>query len=113
MFARLLIPGLIGGIAGAYLLSNIDGSVIKPFVLAYLISIGLWLIWRGLMFPPLHRRPKLVEPLGLVGGFLDASGGGGWGPIVTSNLLIQGANPRRSEEHTSELTSLMSTSYAV
>src|SRR3546814_9987828 len=44
MFARLLIPGLIGGIAGAYLLSNIDGSVIKPFVLAYLISIGLWLI---------------------------------------------------------------------
>src|SRR3546814_5046114 len=63
----------IGGIAGAYLLSNIDGSVIKPFVLAYLISIGLWLIWRGLMFPPLPRRPKLVEPLGLVGGFVDAS----------------------------------------
>src|SRR3546814_10204960 len=58
------------------------------------MSIGVWLIWRGLMFPPLHRRPKLVEPLGLVGGFLDASGGGGWGPIVTSNLLIQGANPR-------------------
>src|SRR3546814_1857896 len=122
MFARLLIPVLIGGIAGAYLLSNIDGSVIKPFVLAYLISIGLWLIWRGLMFPPLHRRPKLVEPLGLVGGFLDASGGGGWGPIVTSNLLIQGANPRitigtvsavRSEEHTSELQSLMRLSYAV
>src|SRR3546814_18456521 len=76
MFARLLIPGLIGGIAGAYLLLNIDGSVIKPFVLAYLISIGLWLIWRGLMFPPLHRRLKLVEPRGIVGGLLDASGGG-------------------------------------
>src|SRR3546814_596548 len=101
MFARLLIPGLIGGIAGAYLLSNIDGSVIKPFVLAYLISIGLWLIWRGLMFPPLHRRPKLVEPLGLVGGFLYASGGGGWGQIV------------RSEEHTSELQSLIRNSYDV
>lgn len=94
MFARLLIPGLIGGVSGAYLLSNIDGSVIKPFILAYLISIGLWLIWRGIFFPPHHKRPKLVEPLGLIGGFMDASGGGGWGPIVTSNLLIQGANPR-------------------
>ena len=94
MFFRLLVPGLIGGVSGAYLLSNIDGSVVKPFILAYLISIGLWLIWRGVFFPPHHKRPKLVEPLGLVGGFLDASGGGGWGPIVTSNLLIQGANPR-------------------
>ena len=94
MFFRLLVPGLIGGVSGAYLLSNIDGSVVKPFILAYLIFIGLWLIWRGVFFPPHHKRPKLVEPLGLVGGFLDASGGGGWGPIVTSNLLIQGANPR-------------------
>ncbi|MGE9115873.1 TSUP family transporter, partial [Escherichia coli] len=40
-------------------------------------------------------RPKLVEPLGLVGGFLDAAGGGGWGPVVTSNLLVQGMQPRR------------------
>lgn len=94
MFARLLIPGLIGGVSGAYLLSNIDGSLIKPYILAYLVSIGLWLIWRGIVYPPQHRRPKLVEPLGLVGGFLDASGGGGWGPIVTSNLLIQGSHPR-------------------
>jgi len=43
---------------------------------------------------PNVREPKIVEPLGLIGGFLDAAGGGGWGPVVTSNLLAQGAAPR-------------------
>ena len=43
---------------------------------------------------PEHKDPRVVAPLGLVGGFLDAAGGGGWGPVVTSNLLVQGANPR-------------------
>jgi uncharacterized membrane protein YfcA len=43
-----------------------------------------------------ERRPRIVEPLGLAGGFLDASGGGGWGAIVTSNLLVQGSNPRKT-----------------
>lgn len=92
---RLLIPGVIGGVAGALLLSNIDGAVIKPFVLVYLAGTGLWLLIRGILYPPKMLRPKVVEPLGLVGGFLDAAGGGGWGPVVTSNLLIQGAEPRK------------------
>jgi uncharacterized membrane protein YfcA len=43
----------------------------------------------------IEKRPRVIAPLGLVGGFLTAAGGGGWGPIVTSNLLIQGANPRK------------------
>jgi hypothetical protein len=43
-----------------------------------------------------ERQPKVVSPLALFGGFLDASGGGGWGPIVTSNLLVQGSNPRKT-----------------
>jgi uncharacterized protein len=95
LFLRLLIPGVIGGIIGASLLARIDGEFIKPFVLAYLIAIGLWLLWRGFFYPPKVQRPTVVEPLGLVGGFLDAMGGGGWGPVVTSNLLIQGAEPRK------------------
>ena len=95
LFVKLLVPGMIGGAAGAYLLSNIDGQVIKPFILVYLAMIGLYLLIRGLLYPPTHQRPKVVEPLGLVGGFLDAIGGGGWGPIVTSNLLVQGAEPRK------------------
>jgi uncharacterized membrane protein YfcA len=94
LFRRLVIPGMIGGALGAYVLSNVNASVAKPFVMAYLASIGLYLLyraWRGKVEP---REPKIIEPLGLVGGFLDAAGGGGWGPVVTSNLLVQGASPR-------------------
>lgn len=95
IFFRLLIPGVIGGVTGAYLLSNIDASVVKPFVLAYLALVGLWLLWRGFDHDPQIKDPKVIGPLGLVGGFLDAAGGGGWGPVVTSNLLLQGAEPRK------------------
>jgi uncharacterized membrane protein YfcA len=95
LFFRLLIPGMIGGVLGAYVLSNVDAGVIKPFVLVYLTAIGLYLLVRGLLYPPKLREAKYVTPLGLFGGFLDAAGGGGWGPVVTSNLLIQGADPRK------------------
>ncbi len=95
LFLRLLIPGVIGGFSGAYLLSSLDAGAVKPFVLMYLTGIGVYLLWRGLMYPPKLKEAKLVAPLGLVGGFLDAAGGGGWGPVVTSNLLIQGADPRK------------------
>jgi uncharacterized membrane protein YfcA len=96
LFARLAVPGVIGGVLGACVLSNIDADVARPFVLAYLSSIGLYLIWRGLHYPPTHKPPRVIEPLGLAGGFLDAAGGGGWGPVVTGNLLVQGAEPRKT-----------------
>lgn len=96
LFFRLLVPGVIGGFTGAYLLSNIDAGVIKPFVLTYLAGIGIYLLVRGLFYPPKPREAKHVAPLGLVGGFLDAAGGGGWGPVVTSNLLVQGTDPRKT-----------------
>ncbi|QYJ07110.1 sulfite exporter TauE/SafE family protein [Qipengyuania flava] len=95
LFFRLLIPGVIGGLVGSYLLTAVDGDVIKPFVLIYLAAIGVWLLVRGLLYPPKLREAKHVAPLGLVGGFLDSAGGGGWGPVVTSNLLVQGAEPRK------------------
>ncbi|HEX4846940.1 MAG TPA: sulfite exporter TauE/SafE family protein [Novosphingobium sp.] len=95
LFFRLLVPGVIGGVLGAYLLTSLDASVVKPFVLLYLTSIGLYILARGLFYPPKIREARLVWPLGLFGGFLDAAGGGGWGPVVTSNLLVQGADPRK------------------
>lgn len=95
LFLKLVIPGVIGGVTGAYLLSSIDAAAVKPFVLLYLAGIGIYLLTRGLLYPPKLREAKHVAPLGLVGGFLDAAGGGGWGPVVTSNLLIQGADPRK------------------
>ena len=95
LFLRLLLPGVIGGVLGAYLLTSLDASVVKPFVLLYLTAIGLYILARGLFYPPKLKEARLIAPLGLVGGFLDAAGGGGWGPVVTSNLLIQGADPRK------------------
>ena len=94
LFLRIAVPGVIGGALGAYVLSNIHASTAKPFILAYLTGIGLYLLWRSRHYPPHERSPKIVEPLGLAGGFLDAAGGGGWGPVVTSNLLVQGSSPR-------------------
>jgi len=96
LFARLAIPGMIGGALGAYVLSQIHADAARPFVLGYLALIGIYLIWRAFHHPPQHKPPKVVAPLGLVGGFLDAAGGGGWGPVVTGNLLVQGAEPRRT-----------------
>ena len=96
LFFRIVVPGVIGGICGAYLLTQIEADVAKPFVLSYLTALGIYLFYRGIMHRHTERQPKVIAPLGLVGGFLDAAGGGGWGPIVTSNLLVQGSNPRKT-----------------
>jgi len=95
LFRRIVIPGVIGGVLGAYVLTEIPVGYARPIVLAYLTAIGLYLLWRGLRHAHQERKPRMVEPLGLIGGFLDAAGGGGWGPVVTSNLLVQGAHPRK------------------
>lgn len=94
LFSRLMVPGVIGGILGAYVLTHVDAGLARPFVLAYLGLLAVFLIWRGLRGAISNGPARHVAPLGLVGGFLDAAGGGGWGPIVTSNLLAQGAPPR-------------------
>jgi uncharacterized membrane protein YfcA len=95
LFRRIVIPGVIGGILGAYVLTEIPAEKARPLVLAYLALIGIYLLWRGIRHEHRERKPRIVEPLGLIGGFLDAAGGGGWGPVVTSNLLVQGAHPRK------------------
>ena len=96
LFFRIAIPGVVGGVLGAYVLTQIDASTAKPIVLGYLTALGLYLFYRGVMHRHTERTPRIVSPLGLLGGFLDAAGGGGWGGIVTSNLLVQGSNPRKT-----------------
>lgn len=91
----LCIAGAIGGVFGALLLVNVAGGAIRPFVFGYLGIMGLVILWRGLTLPQSRTIPgKFIAPLGTAGGFLDAIGGGGWGPVVTSSLIGAGAPPR-------------------
>jgi len=91
---RLLIPGVIGGAIGAYVLTEIPSTIIKPIVAGYLIIMGGIILWKAFrQVTPRELKTKLV-PLGLVGGFFDAIGGGGWGPVVTTTLVARGKEPR-------------------
>ena len=95
LFWRLAPFGVLGGCLGAYVLTSVDGGVVKPFVTTYLALVGAWLIVRSFRKIPSNPVPaRIVAPLGATGGFLDAAGGGGWGPIVTTGLLGAGGAPR-------------------
>lgn len=94
LIQKLLIPGIIGGISGALLLVYIPGDTIKPFVSAYLLIIGLLIIWRAYKKISEKEVTGKVTLLAGLGGFFDAVGGGGWGPIVTSVIVSRGHNPR-------------------
>jgi hypothetical protein len=94
LLKRLLVPGVIGGAIGAYILSELDGKMIKPFVSAYLIVMGLMILWKAFKEVRERKIRTKIIPLGLFGGFFDAIGGGGWGPIVTTTLVARGNNPR-------------------
>src|SRR6185436_13095115 len=59
LFARIAIPGVIGGALGAYVLTGIDATIARPLVLTYLAVIGFYLIWRGLHYPPEHKPAKV------------------------------------------------------
>lgn len=92
---HLLIPGVLGSIVGAYLLSDvIDGDAIKPFIAVYMIVLACIIIARALQKKIIKKKTKKLGVLATFGGFMDAVGGGGWGPIVTSTLLGRGRHPR-------------------
>lgn len=94
LLTKLLIPGVIGGIVGAYLLSQVDGEVIKPWISCYLLFMGILILYKAARKAMPEPKKTNVIPLGLFGGFVDAVGGGGWGPVVTSTLVAKGNSPR-------------------
>ncbi len=97
LFKRLLIPGVIGAVVGAYIITAIDGNAIKPFIAAYLLFMGLYVLRKAFKKITLKKEPpKYVAGLALTGGFVDAVGGGGWGPVVTTSLIGSGHDPRQT-----------------
>ncbi|HQY05315.1 MAG TPA: sulfite exporter TauE/SafE family protein [Lacunisphaera sp.] len=96
LFRRLLLPGVVGAIIGSYVLTAIPGDIIKPWVGGYLLLLGLYIIAKAFrQFEPKEVRTHLT-PLAFIGAMLDAMGGGGWGAIVTSNLLARGNDVRET-----------------
>jgi uncharacterized membrane protein YfcA len=95
LVARLGVAGVLGAVLGAWVLSNLDASVVRPFVAAYLLLVGLFILFRAWRMAPARDAPApWIGPIGFVAGFLDASGGGGWGPVATSTLIGSGHTPR-------------------
>jgi uncharacterized membrane protein YfcA len=97
LFRRLVIPGVLGGVLGAYILTALPSQVIKPFVALYLMLMGALILRRAFRSsgePAPSLAARFLLPLGALGGFFDAIGGGGWGPIVTSTLVARGNHPR-------------------
>ncbi|MGB9368664.1 MAG: sulfite exporter TauE/SafE family protein [Xanthobacteraceae bacterium] len=95
LVVRLGIAGVLGAVLGAWVLSNIDASAARPFIAVYLALVGIFILfkaWRGI--PARDAPTPWVGPIGFVAGFLDASGGGGWGPVATSTLIGSGHAPR-------------------
>jgi uncharacterized membrane protein YfcA len=98
LFKKIVIPGIFGGVIGVIFLTTIDGKLLKPFVTAYLLIMGIIILRKAFKVrkDKASHELKHVKTLAVGGGFLDAVGGGGWGPIVTSSLIGQGNNPRKT-----------------
>ena len=96
LFLSLVIPGIIGALIGTYVLTNVDGKVLKPYISTYLLVMGLYILSKAFRhFAVQHEiHLKKIIPLAVLGGFVDTTGGGGWGPVVTTSLVGAGHNPR-------------------
>lgn len=90
LFRRLVLPGMAGAAAGAYLLGSIDGEALKPWIAAYLLLMGLLILYRVWRRTRAPKPVRHLSALGFGGALLDAIGGGGWGPIVSGTLLARG-----------------------
>lgn len=90
---KLLIPGVFGSVLGAFLLSNVDGNLVKPVIALYLLIMGFVILRKARKSyhaAKFNRESRSLPVLAVSGGFADAVGGGGWGPIVNSTLLSKG-----------------------
>lgn len=102
---RLIVPGMVGAFIGACFLSNLPGDIIKPYIAIFLAGLGVYIFLRFLFVDSRQLNnisndqspsKKLLVPLGFVAGFIDSTGGGGWGPVVTPSLITNNRlSPRK------------------
>jgi uncharacterized protein len=96
LLRKLLLPGILGAVLGAYILVQLPGAALRPYVAAYLLIMGGVIILKAFRpFPPRNVTTHL-GPLGFFGAMIDAMGGGGWGPIVATTLVVRGNDVRRT-----------------
>ncbi len=98
LFRNLIVPGVVGGLIGVYIITSIDAEVIKPIVSIYLMLMGFYIFvkaFKKITFNAIVKKKKII-PLAFVGGFVDSVGGGGWGPVVTTTLLGSGHEPKKA-----------------
>jgi uncharacterized membrane protein YfcA len=100
--AKIGLPGAVGAFAGAHVLSSLSTAIAAPVMSLILLALGVYLLvrftFRGLDRRHLGKpmRKRFLGPLGLVAGFVDATGGGGWGPVGTPAILASGRmEPRK------------------
>ncbi|MDN5917872.1 MAG: sulfite exporter TauE/SafE family protein [Pseudonocardia sp.] len=100
---RLGVPGAVGAFLGATALSALSTDDAAPYMSGILLALGVYILLRFSVRPPKvatartsPHRSKFLSPLGLVAGFVDASGGGGWGPVATPALLTAGKTSPRT-----------------
>jgi uncharacterized membrane protein YfcA len=98
LLKSLAIPGVIGGVAGAFFITHVDGDVIKPYISTYLLVIGVYILTKAVK--KINAKDRFnyskTSSLGLIGGFVDSVGGGGWGPVVTTTLIGSGHDPKKT-----------------
>jgi uncharacterized protein len=96
LFFKIIFTGVLGAMIGAYTISElIDGNLIKPYISAYVGFLGIVILYKGIVNKQKEfTKVKWPRALAFIGGFLDAIGGGGWGPIVSSNIINQGKDPK-------------------
>jgi hypothetical protein len=96
LFRRLLFPGILGAIVGAYLLASFPGEAVRPFIAAYLLIMGAFIVVKAFRELIPRKVTTHLIPLGFFGALIDAAGGGGWGPFVASNLIARGNDVRNT-----------------
>ena len=90
IFKRLALFGMLGAFIGAFVVTSLPVAILRPAIAGLLLIMGLRILLTGVWRPQIRPRETRLAPLGFIGGFVDVIGGGGWGPVVTSTLVLRG-----------------------